>query len=343
MSAWLTAVEVCAGAGGMALGIHRAGFQHRLLVENDRDAADTLCFNAGRLRLLPRRIACCDLRETQAVLDVLRHGDSRPWTAVDLFAGGVPCQPFSVAGRKHGAADERDMFPPAIRLAGKLKARAVMFENVPGLLSPRFERYRKMLDGLLAEAGYPVCGYYQFRAWQVGVPQDRSRVFLVAFRSRRAFGKFQASMEQEMKNRPKPESLADSSASWATSLWHAGLFQTNGWNPHLFIENTRGPCPLIQGGSKKHGGADLGSRGTKWRWRLQNVDGSSIADDAPRLNTPLEGPIRLTLPMLAVLQGFPTDWKFQGKKTSVFRQIGNALPPAMAEFVGRQVRLALEE
>src|SRR5689334_11399751 len=97
----LTVLEICAGAGGQSVGLEQAGFGHALAVEIDADAAATLSLN-------------------RPLWDV-HHGDvreirGRDYRGVDLLAGGVPCPPFSIAGKQLGADDERDLFPEALRL-----------------------------------------------------------------------------------------------------------------------------------------------------------------------------------------------------------------------------------
>jgi DNA (cytosine-5)-methyltransferase 1 len=124
VSAPLTSVELCAGAGGQALGIERAGFAHAALVELDPDACATLRLNRPWWHVVE-----ADVREFRA--------GSR-YRPVDLLAAGVPCPPFSIAGQQLGADDERDLFPVLIRLVGEIRPSAVMVENVKGLLQARF-------------------------------------------------------------------------------------------------------------------------------------------------------------------------------------------------------------
>jgi len=115
----LTSIEICAGAGGQALGLEQAGFSHLRLVENDPECCATL--RARRSwRASVREV---DLQEYRAV----SHRGS-----VDLLAGGVPCPPFSRAGKQLGRSDERDLFPEALRLIEESEPRAVMLENVRG-------------------------------------------------------------------------------------------------------------------------------------------------------------------------------------------------------------------
>ena len=135
----MTSVEICAGAGGQSLGLEQAGFEHEASVEID-DAC------------------CATLRTNRPEWNVL-HGDvtqfnGTSYRGVDLLAGGVPCPPFSVAGKQLGAKDERDLFPHAVRLTDEIRPRAVMLENVRGFLDPAFEGYRKNLFLQFKKLGY---------------------------------------------------------------------------------------------------------------------------------------------------------------------------------------------
>lgn len=137
--AYFTDVEVCAGVGGHALGLEQAGFEHQALVELDPDCCKTLKINRGSWNVLGQ-----DLREF----------DGCPYEGVDLLAGGLPCPPFSVAGKQLGDADERNLFPEAIRLVREMRPRAVMLENVRGILDAVFEDYRRYISGEIAALGY---------------------------------------------------------------------------------------------------------------------------------------------------------------------------------------------
>lgn len=160
----LTSLEVCAGAGGQALGLERAGFRHMGLVEIEPLACATLRLNRPHWKVIEQD---------------LRSFDALPYCGVDLLAGGVPCPPFSRAGKQLGASDERDLFPEVLRLADECHPRAIMLENVRGLLDEAFIPYRKAFDTALRERGY----YTQWEllnASAFGVCQHRPRVVLVA-------------------------------------------------------------------------------------------------------------------------------------------------------------------
>lgn len=113
---------------------------------------------------------------------------------------------------------------------------------------------------------------------------------------------------------------------------------------------SRGVAPTLVGGSKKHGGADLGPTRAKKAWEYLGVCGLGVAnkpEDMERLNSKerdlfaAAGP-KLTVTQAALIQGFPKEWEFTGKKTAAYRQVGNAFPPPVAQAVGEQIREALE-
>ena len=135
----LTCLEICAGAGGQSLGLEDAEFSHVAAVEIDPDACETLHLNRSQWKV--------------EVMDV-HDFDGYPHRGVDLLAGGVPCPPFSVAGKQLGADDERDLFPQALRLVRECEPTAVMLENVPGLSQARFASYREQVLRELDELGY---------------------------------------------------------------------------------------------------------------------------------------------------------------------------------------------
>lgn len=97
----------------------------------------------------------------------------------------------------------------------------------------------------------------------------------------------------------------------------------------------------IVGGSKKHGGPDLGPTRAREKWATLGVDGIGIADEAPGPECPADFMPRLTVPMVARIQGFKDSWQFVGRKTASYRQVGNAFPPPVAEAVGRAIHAAL--
>jgi DNA (cytosine-5)-methyltransferase 1 len=306
----LTSLEVCAGAGGQALGLERAGFEHIALVEYEPIACETLRRNRPAWNTLQ--------------LD-LHDFDARGFRGVDLVAGGVPCPPFSKAGKQLGANDERDLFPQALRVVREAQPRAVMLENVRGLLDPTFADYRGELQTELERMGYRVF-WKLHQASDYGVPQLRPRTILVAI------------AKEDSASFQWPECAPESAPTVGEALGQE--MASRGWSGiEQWKRHASRIAPTLVGGSKKHGGPDLGPTRARKAWAELGVDGRGLADAPPEADH--EGMPRLTLSMTAALQGFPPDWQFAGRKTAAYRQVGNAFPPPVAAAVGASIRAAL--
>jgi DNA (cytosine-5)-methyltransferase 1 len=307
----LTSLEICAGAGGQALGLEQAGFGHEAVVEIDPDACETLRYN----------------REWKVIEGDVANVDGRAYARVDLVAGGVPCPPFSIAGKQLGRDDERDLFPQALRLVEEISPRAVLLENVRGLGTRRFDDYRAQVLGRLQDLGYETW-WDLVHASDHGVPQLRPRFVLVAMLPpwARAFA-WPAPLPG-----PPPavgETLRDAMGS-------------RGWpGAEAWARRAAGIAPTIVGGSKKHGGPDLGPTRARAAWREMGVDGLGIADEVPGPDFPVDRPPKLTVGMVARLQGFPDSWTITGRKTAAYRQLGNAFPPPVARALGTAIAIAL--
>ena len=162
----LSTLELCAGGGGQALGFEAADWQHVALIDNDAHACATLRVNRPGWRVVEADLSAVDGRE---------------FRGVDLVAGGVPCPPFSVAGTQLGEADQRDLFPEALRIVAEAQPKAVMFENVRGFATAKFAAYRRRLIDALLALGYE-SRWCLLNAAKFGVPQSRTRFVLVALR-----------------------------------------------------------------------------------------------------------------------------------------------------------------
>ena len=242
-----------------------------------------------------------------------------------MLAGGVPCPPFSIAGKQLGKDDERDLFPEAVRLVGEIKPRAVMLENVRGFLDPRFDEYRENLFLQLRNLGY-VTHIKLLNASDYGVPQLRPRVVIVGIRKDQ-YGAFSYPEENKEKTVTVGEMIYD-------------LMAANGWHKAKeWAAAANKIAPTLVGGSKKHGGPDLGPTRARKAWAELGVDGKGVANEAPAKD--FDGMPRLTSRMIARLQGFPDTWTFGSKKTNACRMIGNAFPPPVAKAVGEKIKECL--
>ena len=199
----MRSVELFAGVGGLAMGVAQAGFDHRRIVEWDQWCCETINYN----RLCGARpIADWPAVSPMDIKDV--RFDRFP-TDIDLISGGPPCQPFSLGGRHRGHTDARNLFPELVRAVRVLRPRAIIVENVKGLLRKSFDPYFKYImltltypsvvprsgegwDGHMARLErYHTSGseleyridFELLNAADYGVPQRRERVFIVAFRA----------------------------------------------------------------------------------------------------------------------------------------------------------------
>ncbi len=199
----MISVELFSGAGGLALGLAKAGFEHLAVVEWDKDACATMTENKSRV---------AEMGHWPIFHADVRNFDYK-WLPenIDLLAGGVPCQPFSIGGKHRGHADERNMFPQLVECVRALKPKAVLVENVRGLARQSFAKYfgyielmlthpelkRKgseaWLDHLSRLEQHHTRGNYRGLHYRVvhrvlnaanyGIPQKRERLFLVAIRA----------------------------------------------------------------------------------------------------------------------------------------------------------------
>ncbi|MEW1686727.1 DNA cytosine methyltransferase [Streptomyces sp. NPDC091265] len=383
----LTSIEICAGAGGQAIGLHQAGFKHLALVEIDPHAAETLRENIKNLKAWSWERDYCDvisgdvndfcaiprgqgqkssLEKAQAYLrGPLAKGK------LGLLAGGVPCPPFSHAGKQLGKDDERDLFPRILELAEELHPEAVMIENVRGIKDAKFADYRKYIvarleggwathpvTGITEEftgLGYEVCEWEVLEASDFGVPQLRPRAVLVAIRKdvlgnlkfvwptatetpRSVFRALGKSMELRYRPYLKMDGDVARLARECLDRWKEKAQKAEG-------RKDFGIAPTLVGGSKKHGGADLGPSRAKAAWDLLGVSGVGVAnshEDSVKKKSQDRDLFRSTGPMLtveqaAIIQGFPDNWKFSGGKTAQYRQVGNAFPPPVASAVGKAI------
>lgn len=200
----MISLELFAGAGGLALGISKAGFRHAALVEMDKHACDTIRLNQARGVEMVR-----DWNLYQE--DVSKFDYSMVKESIDLLAGGPPCQPFSLGGKHKGHFDRRNLFPEVFRAVRELRPRAFMIENVRGLLRQSFSSY---FEYIILCLSYPEVNKKEDENWlqhksrldrchtnyrnvglhyrvvykllksaDYGIPQKRERVFIVGIRS----------------------------------------------------------------------------------------------------------------------------------------------------------------
>jgi len=367
----LTSVELFAGAGGLGVGLERAGFRHRAVIERDQWACDTIRRNTDW---------------------PLYQGDVRDfdWDSIrepiDVVAGGPPCQPFSMGGKHLAFGDSRDMFPALAEAVRRLRPRAFIVENVKGLTRPAFAAYFDYIVARLARPeivrreeedwteharrlcqwpghslGYDV-SFRVLNAADYGVPQKRERVFIVGFRSDLGLD----------------WSFPDPTHSLGALLADQGR---NGdyWQRHC-VPHAQRRCVA--------GGAAERDPGLPWRTvrdALAGLPDPEFDPAAARLfhnhayqpgarfypghtGSPLDLPAKtlkagdhgvpggenalvraggggryFTVRESARLQSFPDDYVIDGSWSEAMRQLGNAVPVTLARVVGEHVARILSK
>jgi len=314
----LKAIEICAGAGGMAAGLERAGFEHVALVEFDVHAAATLRLNKPHWNVIQEDVRKIDFTAYRK-LDI------------DLVAGGPPCQPYSSDGHGLGKNDPRDLLPETVRIVSEARPRAFFFENVDGLLhTAHADHVADILRGF-RKAGYNV-EIHRIKIEDYGIAQERSRVLIIGLR-KDIVGSFRM-----------PPTFAERRLNIGDAL--VDLMAANGWTGAYDWARDRREQPVRdrQGNVVAHGviaSTIVTRRGLPRakeaaRWGSKCVDIAGLPDHAPtaeQASTPGFMPA-LTARMRARLQNFEDDWQFVGGKQAVADQIGNAVPPRVAQALG---------
>jgi DNA (cytosine-5)-methyltransferase 1 len=260
-------------------------------------------------------------------------------------AGGPPCQPFSVAGKQQAGLDPRDMVPQFIRAVSEARPRIFLMENVPGLLTQKHTSYTKQVIRQFEELRYRVF-VGKLNAASYGVPQYRERVFFVGLRDPKRFTfpnathgpkapqPYFASREALKNAPPSPPNTAIITYAKKPiirpSPW-AGML-VNGKGRPINLDEPSQTIPATAGGNRTH---ILDPKGV-----FLEYHGYLLQGGKPRTGI-VEGVRRLNLRESARLQTFPDDFIFVGQKTKQYTQVGNAVPPLLAQAVGRALFNAL--
>jgi DNA (cytosine-5)-methyltransferase 1 len=319
----LTFVDVCSGAGGLALGLERAGFEPRLLLDEDDDACRTLRTNRPRWNVLQ-----ADLLD----FDPSEHPESYD---VDLLSAGLPrVRSNATVGRADSRVEER-LLEATVYLVHAIRPRAVLIENVPGLAhADEYRPFRDFAHAELTHLGYEF-SWFVVNAVDFGVPQNRKQGVLVAVEQNRS-EPFRPPEPTVREPRTVGDALATSMASrgWPDAArWAAQADQ---------------PAPTLVGGSKNRGGADLGPTGAKRKWATMGVDAHTVGNEVPSPDFAWDpalgrdGMVKITVQQAALLQSFPESWEIAGLKTARYRQVGHATPPPVGEALGLAVAEALD-
>lgn len=326
-----TSVELFAGAGGLALGMHMAGFKHVLLNEFDSTACKTLSFNHPAWNVLEADIH-------QVNFELLRD-------KIDFLSGGFPCQAFSYAGKKGGLNDTRGtLFFELARAVSELRPKVFLGENVKGLVSHAGGKTFDIIKNSIAELGYTLIEPRVLKAIMYQVPQKRERLFLIAIRN---------------------DLTRKVTFSWP-SPYHRVLTLKDAFYPGLLYRNGVPPSDGQNYPEKKKRVMAMVPEGGNWKDLPENVQkeymGKSfflgggktgmarrLTMDEPSLTltcAPAQKQTErchptetrpLTVREYARIQTFPDEWEFMGNLTAQYKQIGNAVPVNLAFAIGRSL------
>lgn len=345
----MRSIELFTGAGGLALGIHLAGFEHRLLVEADNDACETLLHNS-RNETVPG-ISRWPIVHGGVESVVLSSHHS-----IDLLAAGIPCQPFSNGGKRCGIEDDRNMFPVFAQALAALRPKAFLLENVNGLVNGKLTSHMEHIIlqlrrprsstrheepwkghseelrstsaiGTADETNYKV-SFHVLNAADYGVPQIRKRVFIIGFRS-----DLEASWSVPEATHSREVGSSNGTKAWLTV--HDAIKSL----PEIGTEGAATMQHVITSGArsyKGHTGSVLDQPAKSLKAGTHGVGGGE------NMLRHRNGDVRyFTARECARLQTFPDSWVFKGARSSITRQIGNAVPVQMATLVAASIREAL--
>ncbi|NTV62723.1 MAG: DNA cytosine methyltransferase [Oscillochloris sp.] len=386
----LRSIELFTGAGGLALGTHRAGFHHLAVIERDSDSCETLRFNSARH--VRTGVDWVVIEQDVRHIHYATFAD----TSVDLLVGGAPCQPFSIGGKHAGFADHRNMFPEVFRAMREIRPRAVLLENVRGLIRENFKPY---FDYLCDQLACPFIPPRETEAWwdhaarlrqelhvyrcneqdtqydvhvlpvnvaDYGIPQERQRVFMVAFR--RDLGvkwRFPAATHSVdallyaqyvdgsywREHNLSARHIPDRYVSRVARLARTGVPPLRRWRT---VRDAIGDLPepfdrVAHASISNHIGIPdariyPGHTGSPWDWPSKTIKagdhGNPGGENMLRYD---DGSVRyFTVRELARLQTFPDEWQFAVSWSESRRQLGNAVPVMMAETLARAIAVELK-
>ena len=334
----LKSIELFAGAGGLALGLEQAGFEHIGLVEFDKSAANTLIFNRPQWKVLREDIAITTQKDLEKEFNI-QKGE------LDLLSGGAPCQSFSYAGKRLGLQDVRGtMFYHYATFLEKLQPKMFLFENVRGLLThDKGKTYQTILT-IFQEQGYKTM-HTVLNAWDYGVPQKRERLITVGIRND-LVNQCSFTFPQKHDYRPimrdvKLDTNPSKDECERYSEYKEKIFALvppgGYWrdiDPEIAKEYMK-TCWYMGGGRTgilRRIGLDepslavLTSPGMKQTDRCHPIE---VRPFSYREN--------------ARIQTFPDTWGFWGKLSEKYKQVGNAVPVNLAKEIGIAIKNTLEE
>ncbi len=328
----LQAIDLFAGAGGLGLGFKAAGVK-------------TVC----AVEIVPVRVVTYSQHTPNADIenaDIQRVDLSRYRGKVELVYGGPPCQPFSSGGLRKAHSDERNMVPSFIDVLRNVAPDAFLMENVPGMLVGDRRKYLRSVLQEFDEMGYHLT-YKLINAADYGVPQKRRRLFVVGMRDRsfvfprETHGPGRAEPYVAVKDVLPPHQVGEPNTSKVFYAKNPDL-RPSPYDGHVFNGGGRPidrdkPCHTIlasAGGNKTHFFDDMNL--------VREYHAHLTAGNPPKIGA-LPGARRLTVQESAIIQTFPPGMTFFGPKSAQYHQVGDAVPPKLAEVLARALVQQLGE
>lgn len=331
-----TTIELFAGAGGLALGVEKAGFRTLGLVEFDKNASDTLKKNRPEWNVINDDIANISCKDLEDYFSI-KKGD------LDLLSGGAPCQAFSYAGKRLGLEDARGtLFYHYAIFLDKLQPKMFLFENVKGLQTHDHGKTYKTMLNIFTNTGYTIQKKV-LNAWDYGVPQKRERLITIGIRND-LINKVTFKFPEVHKYKPV---LKD-------------ILQNVPDSPGVqYGENKRKIFELVPaGGYWRDIDPDIAKEYMKSCWemgggrtgilRRLSLDEPSLAvlTSPSQKQTERCHPLEarpFTIRENARCQTFPDNWEFSGNISSQYKQIGNAVPVNLAFEIANEIKIALDK
>lgn len=343
-------LDLFAGGGGLSLASQNAGFRSKAIFEVDKHACEVMRNNFTS-QDNDLEIFSGDIRSHNLKKD-LRHLEG-----VELIVGGPPCQPFSIGGKKNGFEDPRDMFPSAIKFVNYFSPKAFVFENVPGLVSPKFSDYLNKLQKKLKSAGDGYDIHLKvLNAADYGVPQYRKRLFIVGLKrslnaqwrwpivthsleslfwdkyvSKEYFRRYDLQSKLPTKEVTnllvKAEEFRLALRPYVTirdvicDLPHP--LESHSINQHFFIPGAK----IYKG----HTGSDIDSVSKAIK---AGVNGCPGGENIVRFGNSVR---YLTVRELARIQTFPDSYVLHGSRSQCIKRLGNAVPVLLGTMLLSQV------
>ncbi|WP_322901364.1 DNA cytosine methyltransferase [Mycoplasmopsis felis] len=329
-------IELFAGAGGLAIGLEKAGFEHIGLVEIDKNAANTLRLNRTKWNVIQEDISILSNQDLEKKFNIKKF-------ELDLLSGGPPCQSFSYAGKRLGLEDIRGtMFYHYAMFLEKLKPKFFLFENVKGLLSIDKGKTFETIYDILSSKGYEI-KYKVLNAYDYKVPQKRERLILIGIRKdliNKVNFNFPLKIEEKIVLKDilfnVPESLGSKYSKEKEEIFK--LVPPGGyWKdiPEEIAKKYMKSCWDMEGGRTgilRKMSLDEPSLTILTTPQMKQTDRCHPFENRP-----------FNIRESARIQTFPDEWVFTGNISSQYKQIGNAVPCNLAFEVGKEIYKSLKE